>query len=78
MFQDVPKCNGKLKNKKMTNEKKLIKYLIESYPVKWGRPSLDGNTSLMISFGMTLVQILDLVLFEIFSMQKVVIQVILV
>jgi hypothetical protein len=45
---------------KLTNEKKLIKHLRESYPVKWGRPVLDINQTLFISVGITLTQILEL------------------
>jgi nicotinic acetylcholine receptor, invertebrate len=46
---------------RLTNEKKLIKNLIEKYPIKWGRPfANDSDSTLMISFGITLIQIIEL------------------
>ena len=46
---------------KLTNEKKLIKYISESYPVKFGRPVLHSNQTFYVSMGITLNQIFELV-----------------
>ena len=54
-------ADGKRIIPKLTNEKKIIKHLKDSYPIKWGRPVLnDTKSAIQITFGITLVQIMEL------------------
>ena len=46
----------------MTLEKKLIRHIQKTYPIKWGRPVLNHNQTLLVSFAITLNQILELVM----------------
>ena len=52
---------------KLTNEKRLLKFLHDNYPVKLGRPINDTDNTFFVNFAITLIQILELVwfLFEI-------------
>ena len=46
---------------RLTNEKRLIRHIQNTYPIKWGRPVLDHNETFLIHFSITLNQILELV-----------------
>ena len=46
---------------KLTNEKRLIKDLLDNYQVKWGRPVNNMSEKVVVYFGINLVQLLDMV-----------------
>lgn len=54
-------ANAKREPPKLTNEKKLIQHLKQNYPIKWGRPVIETNQTLIINFALILFQILELV-----------------
>ena len=45
----------------LSNEKRLIKDLVDNYQVKWGRPVNNMSEKVVVFFGINLVQLLDLV-----------------
>jgi hypothetical protein len=47
--------------RRLTNEKRLIKDLLDNYQVKWGRPVNNMSEKVVVYFGINLVQLLDLV-----------------
>jgi hypothetical protein len=51
----------KPKTLKLTNEKRLIKDLLDNYQVKWGRPVNNMSEKVVVYFGINLVQLLDMV-----------------
>jgi len=44
----------------LSNEKRLIKDLVDNYQVKWGRPVNNMSEKVVVFFGINLVQLLDL------------------
>lgn len=46
---------------RLTNEKRLIKDLLDNYQVKWGRPVNNMSEKVVVYFGINLVQLLDMV-----------------
>ena len=46
---------------KLTNEKRILKFLHDNYPVKLGRPINDTDNTFFVNFAITLIQILELV-----------------
>lgn len=46
--------------RRLTNEKRLIRDLLDHYQVKWGRPVNNMSEKVVVYFGINLVQLLDL------------------
>ncbi len=61
-FQCVSTNTVVHETRKLTNEKRLIKDLLGQYQVKWGRPVNNMSETVVVYFGINLVQLLDLVI----------------
>lgn len=62
--QVLSNSTTQLPTRRLTNEKRLIKDLLDNYQVKWGRPVNNMSEKVVVYFGINLVQLLDLVNFQ--------------